>query len=68
MKKAPLGYFSNLILAYRYEQEGKDASEYYRAALELYPTDEIRFRLADHLLNSKRFERSRTGIPGASAR
>jgi len=55
-EESALGYFSNLILAYRYEQEGKDASEYYRAALELYPTDEIRFRLADHLLNSKRFE------------
>lgn len=47
-----LGYYSNLILANRSEKEGKDASEYYRTALELYYTEEIHFKLAEHLLKN----------------
>jgi len=45
-----LGYYSNLILANRYDLDNKDASEYFRAALALYYTNETHFRLADHLL------------------
>lgn len=55
-KENALGYYSNLVLANRCEQEGKDAAEYYRTALELYNTDEIRFRLADYLLKNGRLE------------
>jgi len=51
-----LGYYSNLILANRYDMENKDASEFYRAALDLYYTDEIHFKLADHLLRNGRLE------------
>ena len=55
-EESALGYYSNLILANRYELEGKDASEYYRAALSLYPTEEVHFRLANHLMKNERLE------------
>jgi len=51
-EESALGYYSNMILANRSEKDGKDASGYYRAALELYYTDEIHFKLADHLLKN----------------
>lgn len=54
-----LGYYSNLILAKRYENEGKDASGYFRAALELYYTDEIHFKLADQLLKNGKVEEAK---------
>lgn len=37
-EESALGYYSNLVLANRYEREGKDASEHYYAALSLYYT------------------------------
>lgn len=55
-EESALGYYSNLILANRYEKEGKDASGYYRAALELYYTDEIHFRLASSLLKNGKIQ------------
>lgn len=51
-EKSALGYYSNLIMANRYQSEGKNASEYYRSALKLYPTDEVRFKLASHLIKN----------------
>lgn len=50
-EESALGYYSNLVLANRYEREGKDASEHYYAALSLYYTQEIHFKLASQLLS-----------------
>lgn len=49
-KESALGYYSNLILANRFDIEDKDASRYCKAALELYYTKEIHFKLAFRLL------------------
>jgi len=49
-EESALGYYSNLVLANRYERAGKDASAHYRAALSLYYTKDVHFRLASHLL------------------
>ncbi|MDD4297200.1 MAG: transglycosylase SLT domain-containing protein [Ruminiclostridium sp.] len=55
-EESALGYYSNLILANRYDSEGRDASGYYRTALSLYPTNEVHFRLAEHLLKEEKIE------------
>jgi len=47
--KNTIGYYSNLILASRYDSRNKDAEEYYQNALELYPTNNVRFNYASYL-------------------
>jgi len=49
-EESALGYYSNLVLANRCERAGKDASGHYRAALSLYYTKEVHYKLASHLL------------------
>ena len=48
-RKSAIGYYSSLILAEKYEETGKSADLFYRKALELYPTDGVRFMLAEYL-------------------
>jgi len=50
--ESALGYYSNLVLANRYERAGKDASTYYRTALSLYYTKDVHFRFASHLFSA----------------
>lgn len=51
-----LGYYSNLILANRYDGEGKDGSEYYRTAIGLYYTRKVHLQLASHLYKNGKTE------------
>lgn len=44
-----IGYYSNLILASRYDLKNKNAQEFYTNALELYPTNNVRFNYASYL-------------------
>ena len=44
-----IGYYSNLILASRYDSRNKNAEEYYQNALNLYPTNNVRFNYASYL-------------------
>lgn len=55
-EESALGYYSNLILANRYDNENKDGSTYYRAALELYYDREVHFRFTSHLLKFEKNE------------
>lgn len=54
-----LGYYSNLVLANRYDNENKDGSMYYRSALELYYDKEVHLRFASHLLESGKIEEAK---------
>lgn len=54
-----LGYYSNLVLANRYDSRNKDGSMYYRAALELYYDKEVHLRFASHLLESGKIEEAK---------
>lgn len=47
--KNTIGYYSNLILASRYDSRINNAEEYYQNALELYPTNNVRFNYASYL-------------------
>lgn len=47
--KNTIGYYSNLILASRYDIRNKSAEEFYTNALELYPTNNVRFNYASYL-------------------
>ncbi|NLL05810.1 MAG: transglycosylase SLT domain-containing protein [Clostridiaceae bacterium] len=47
--KNTIGYYSNLILASRYDSRNKDAQKFYTMALELYPTNNVRFNYASYL-------------------
>ena len=51
-----LGYYSNILLAYRYDGKGLDASTYYQAALNLYYTKNVHFNFALHLKESGKLE------------
>ena len=50
-EKSALGYYSNLVMAIGIKGR-QNASEYYRSVLKLYPTDEVRFKLASHLIKN----------------
>lgn len=48
------GYYANLILASRYDLKNKNAEKYYQTALDLCPTNNVRFNYASYLArNSK---------------
>lgn len=47
--KNTIGYYSNLILASRYDSRNKNAQQFYTNALELYPTNNVRFNYASYL-------------------
>ncbi len=55
-EESALGYYSNLILAYRYDEEGRDASQFYNDALKIYQTNEVHFKLAEHLVKNEQIE------------
>lgn len=61
-EESALGYYSNLILADRYDREGKDASGYYRASLNLYHTYDVHFKLASHLIKNGRFQEAESEL------
>lgn len=61
-EESALGYYSNLILAERYDSEGKDASGYYRASLNLYHTYDVHFKLASHLIKNGRFQEAESEL------
>lgn len=44
-----IGYYSNLILASRYDSRNKNAEEFYQNALNLYSTNNVRFNYASYL-------------------
>lgn len=50
--KNTIGYYSNLILASRYDSRNKDAEEFYQNALNLYPTNNVKFNYASYLARS----------------
>lgn len=58
-EKNALGYYSNLVLANRYDNENKDGSMYYRSALELYYDKEVHFRSTSHLLECGKDEEAK---------
>lgn len=58
-EESALGYYSNLVLANRYDNENKDGSMYYWVALELYYDREVHSRFASHLLKSGKNEEAK---------
>lgn len=55
-KKDAVGYQANLILADRWSAQRKDAVPFYKAALALYDTREVRYKLAAFLAANDRQE------------
>jgi len=47
--KDTIGYYSNLILASRHDNKNSNAEKYYTNALELHPTNNVRFNYASYL-------------------
>lgn len=53
-----IGYYSNVILANSYNIKNKDAEEFYETALELYPTNDVRFNFALFLEKNNKREKA----------
>lgn len=51
-----IGYYSNVILANNYNIKNKDAEQFYETALELYPTNDVRFNFASFLSKNNKKE------------
>lgn len=56
--KNTIGYYSNVILANNYNIKNKDAEEFYETALELYPTNDVRFNYASFLAKNNKKEKA----------
>lgn len=51
-----IGYYSNVILANKYNMKNKDAKQFYETALELYPNHDVRFNFASWLAKNNKKE------------
>jgi soluble lytic murein transglycosylase len=56
--KNAIGYYSNVILANNYNIKNKDAEGFYETALELYPTNDVRFNYASFLAKNNKREKA----------